>query len=279
MTNHAHIFTSLFTLCVITGCGLSPTAADATSIGFASKGYLEHGRAFRQRDLGLVRANPSDDTRWSTPLLAETLSRAARQVESRFAASAPLVVGDLSARGGGKHGRHGSHRTGRDADVLFYLADERGVSVRGSGFFLFDERGVSKVLEGALVRKRDEGLRFFDTARNWEFVRTLLDNDEAPVQWIFCSVGVKARLLRYAEVHERDPRLFVRASYVLHQPSRGNPHADHFHVRIACTAKERALGCLDAGPIWPWFRNAHEKPLWGAWRHDDATLLHALLGE
>jgi hypothetical protein len=108
----------------------------------------------------------------------------------------------------------------------------------------------------------------------------LVLDEEAPVQWIFCADGVKARLLAYAAEHEADPRALVRATYVLHQPSSGNPHRDHFHVRIACTAAERALGCQDAGPVWPWWRNSHEKPAWeGVSGNDDAALLQALLEE
>lgn len=189
-----------------------------------------------------------------------------------------MAVGDLSGREGGNHSRHGSHRTGRDADVLFYLVDALGRSVRGSGFYFFDERGVSQ-LGGPDESGRLSNVAYFDTARNWAFVRALLTNAEAPVQWIFCAVGVKQRLLAYAETHEPEPELVVRAAYVLHQPSSGNPHADHFHVRIACTAHERALGCIDNGPIWPWLRNEHEKPSWELTRLDDSVLLDALLAD
>lgn len=266
----------LLTLCAAAACGLTPLAEDAASLGFANDGYLAHGRAIADRDEGFTRARLEDDARWSTPVLAALLTRAARQVVERFPGTSPLVIGDVSTRGGGKHGRHGSHRTGRDVDLLFYLVNERGLSTPASGFFVFDQRGVSLVAEQSLVRDRDRGMRFFDTARNWELVRALV-TDEAPVQWIFCAAGIKQRLLDYARAHERDPSVFIRASYILHQPSRGNPHADHFHVRVACTAQERALGCLDAGPIWPWFRNEHEKPDWGEGRNDDATLVRALL--
>jgi len=179
----------------------------------------------------------------------------------------------LSARTGGRHTRHGSHRTGRDADLLFYIVDASGRSVRGSGFFAFDERGASSVVAaGAPVR----GVALFDTARNWALVRALLLDDEAPVQWIFCADGIKARLLAHAARHERDARALVRASYVLHQPTSGNPHRDHFHVRLACTARERALGCLDAGPVWPWLRLAHEKAEREG-SEDDRTLVQALV--
>ena len=63
---------------------------------------------------------------------------------------------------------------------------------------------------------------------------------------------------------------------VLHQPRRAHPHDDHFHIRIGCGAEQRALGCQDRGPIWPWWtdeaiKNETNDPL------DDAALVHALL--
>jgi penicillin-insensitive murein endopeptidase len=272
------ILAMLLTVASTAACGLTPTALDASSMGFANDGYLAHGRPIPDREQGFMRARLVDDARWSTSALAGLLTRAAKQVVERYPGTSPLVIGDVSTRGGGKHGRHGSHRTGRDVDLLFYLLNERGVSTQASGFFVFDQRGVSRVAEQALMRDRDRGLRFFDTARNWELVRALV-TDQEPVQWIFCAAGIKQRLLDYARAHERDASVFIRASYVLHQPSRGNPHADHFHVRVACTARERALGCLDAGPIWPWFRNEHEKPEWSEGRNDDATLVQALVAD
>jgi penicillin-insensitive murein endopeptidase len=122
-------------------------------------------------------------------------------------------------------------------------------------------------------------LAFFDDRLNWAFVRELLHDEQAPVQWIFCSDGVKARLLAYGADHETEPSLLVRAAYVLHQPSSGAIHDDHFHVRIACSAEERARGCSDYGPIWPWLRDSIEKPEWTAGANDDDTLLTALLGD
>lgn len=257
-------------LLLLSACGLAPLPHDATSLGLANRGALLNGRELPQQGPGFERANLGDDTRHGVPLLLAALERAARDVADTYPGTRPLRVGDISGPHGGDHQRHGSHRSGRDVDLLFYLLDEHGASIPGSGFFGFDERGVG-YYQGRMV--------FFDTARNWRLVRTLLADEQAVVQWIFCVDGIKARLLAYAAVHERDPRLLVRAAYVLHQPSSGNPHRDHFHVRIACSADERARGCLDDGPTWPWLRNEHEKPSWEGPGNDDRTLLTALLGE
>ncbi|MDB4987479.1 MAG: Murein endopeptidase [Myxococcaceae bacterium] len=256
-------------------CAPASRSHDAASFGYANDGVLLHGVALPESGPGFFRAKMGEDTRWGAPVLRATLERAALAVARVFPGGAPLVIGDLSARHGGQHSRHGSHQTGRDVDILFYLLDVDGRSLRGSGFYAFDELGASSIhTPGAPVH----GLALFDTARNWELVRTLLLDEEAPAQWIFCANGIKARLLRYGALYERDPRVLVRAAYVLHQPTSGNPHSDHFHVRIACTARERATGCLDAGPIWPWLRLEHEKAAREG-DDDDATLVRALMAE
>jgi len=257
-------------LLLLSACGLSPLPEGATSLGYAHRGVLLSGRALPRTGSGFVRARPDDDTHFGAPVLIDALERGAARVQADFPRTNPLRVGDISGPTGGDHARHGSHRTGRDVDLLFYLLDEHGRSIPGSGFFAFDERGVS-AYGGRLA--------FFDTARNWALVRTLLADSQALVQWIFCADGIKARLLAYAAEHERDPQILLRAAYVVHQPSYGNPHRDHFHVRIACSAPERARGCLDQGPTWPWLRNEHEKPAWEGPGNDDATLLRSILAD
>ncbi len=260
----------------LSACGLAPIPHGAESLGTANRGGLLRAMELPQRGMGFQRALVGDGTAFGTSKLVGLLTRSAAEVARSYPGTAPLYIGDLSDRFGGKHSRHGSHRSGRDVDVLFYLTNAQGRSVRGSGFYAFDERGVGYVREpGAPV----QGLAFFDAARNWAFVRSMLLDSEAPVQWIFCANGIKARLLAYARAHESNPRLFFQASQVLHEPSKGNPHRDHFHIRIACTGEERTRGCEDAGPIWPWLRNFHEKADISGPGTDDATLVAALLGD
>jgi penicillin-insensitive murein DD-endopeptidase len=250
-------------------CGLAPLPRSGGSLGSANRGVLLNAVELPRSGPGFVRARPDDETRFAAPALITQLRQAAAAVQAAFPGGSPLKVGDLSTRYGGNHSRHGSHRTGRDADILFFLLDEHGRSLTSSGFFAFDERPAA-AYQGTLV--------FFDTARNWALVSALLSGDSL-VQWIFCADGIKARLLAYGAAHEPDPQVLLRASYVLHQPTYGNPHRDHFHVRVACSGRERAQGCADDGPTWPWLRNEHEKPRFDGPGADDATLLRELLAE
>ncbi len=227
------------------------TGDESFSFGSTSQGWLVHPRAMPERGVGFVRARPGESTRFGTSQLIQALTRAAASVEASFPGGAPLRVGDLSWPDGGRHPRHGSHRAGRDADIIFYATDAAGTPTRGRGWLAYDRFGVAREpMEGA----RQGRVFFFDDARNWAFVRALLLDPHARVQWLFVSNGIKARLLRYAAAHEPEREALYRAREVLHQPSRGNPHADHFHVRVMCEARERALGCRDWGPEWPWNR-------------------------
>lgn len=127
----------------------------------------------------------------------------------------------------------------------------------------------------ALDRETDE-IVVFDDARNWHFVRSLLTDPSIAVQWIFCSRGLEARLLRHALEVEPDRGVVLRAAYVLAQPANAAPHDDHFHVRIFCSAEERSLGCRDVPPFWPWLRAEIERDEVRLETYDDARLLEIL---
>jgi penicillin-insensitive murein endopeptidase len=120
----------------------------------------------------------------------------------------------------------------------------------GNGWLQFDRFGLAML--------RDRIFRF-DEARNWHLVRTLIMDEQARVKWLFCSNELKARLLRYAARYERSPRAVLRATWVLHQPARGDPHDDHFHLRVGCGDDERSLGCREQAPHWPWLSDTARK--------------------
>ncbi len=259
------------------GClGLTPAPDEPVSFGRTNRGILRNGVRLPDAGDGYQRARPGEETRYGTPALIGALTRAFAEVARAFPGSAPMRVGDLSAPFGGRHHRHGSHRSGLDADVLFFVTDPAGRSRTGRGWLAFNRFGV------AIERERPDdgpggGLFFFDDARNWHFARTLLLDEEAPVQWLFVSRGVKARLLRYAASHEPDPRAIERASYAMHQPADASPHDDHFHVRVLCAPRELAYGCVNRGPIWPWLRDVEKPAVEPGEPLDDDALIRALM--
>jgi penicillin-insensitive murein endopeptidase len=262
-----------------TGCvGSTLPAPGSHSFGSPGHGILYRGASLERSGAGYVAARPDGQERWGTPAFVSALERALAAVAARFPGTPPLRVGDLSARAGGRLTHHASHRSGRDADLVFYALDARGEPAVGTGWLAYDRFGVARV--PAAAGGAGDPIYFFDAARNWELVRSLLADDSALVEWIFCSNGVKSVLLRYAVEHEPDPAILLRAATVLHQPSNARPHDDHFHVRVLCGPEERAGGCAENGPIWPWLRDRVEKIEDLAPEvYDDATLVEWLMSE
>lgn len=262
---------ALLAAALLSGClGTVPRPAGPASIGAPASGILSSGVPFPERGPGFVRARPGEETRFGTPRLVTAIQRALGTVDGAFAGTTATRVGDLSFERGGRHTRHRSHRAGRDVDVIFFVTDASGRSVPPGGWLAFSRYGHAFSDEGRAY--------FFDDARNWSFVRSLVLDPDAGVQWIFVSRGLKTRLLEYALANEPEPDALVRAAYVLQQPVNAAPHDDHFHVRVYCTSDERASGCRDVGPRWPWLRPEVESVAGHSGPGlDDASLVAALL--
>lgn len=199
------------------------------SLGYANAGRLRSPARLEEDET--IRYVPGRPLHYGTDELVALLRRAARAVHRRYRVR--LGVGDLSAAGGGPVGHHASHQSGRDADLAFFVVDLRGRSVTLDDYVGFGSDGYSMV--GRRLR--------FDTARNWALVEALLSDPEVRVEHIFVSNGLRALLLAHARAIGATSSIIARAEAVLHQPRHGSPHANHFHVRIACPRGDAA--CID----------------------------------
>lgn len=265
------LFTALVILS-IGSCVTEPLPAGQTiSVGTSSQGYLHDAIVLPEQGVGYRRLRPGDDTRYGTETLVGAIERAARSVADAFPGGYPLRIGDLSGSHGGTHPRHRSHRSGRDADLLFYARDAGGLPTPSAGWLRFDRFGVSA------ARGR---VHHFDEARNWHLVRSLVMDPDARVKWLFCSNELKARLLRYAARYERSPQAVLRATWILHEPSRADVHDDHFHLRVGCSRTEQGLGCIEESPHWPWLTDpARKSDVEARTAAHDASLVRWLLAE
>ena len=236
---------------VIGSCVTEPLPAGQTiSVGTVDQGYLHDAVRLADRGTGYQRLRPGEGARYGTVTLVGAIERAAREVADAFPGGYPLRVGDLSNPHGGQHPRHRTHRAGRDADLVFFARDAGGLAALAHGWLQFDRFGLA-ILRSRVFR--------FDEARNWHLVRSLVMDERARVKWLFCSNQLKVRLLRYAARFERSPRAVARATWILHQPSDGQSHDDHFHLRVGCGATERSLGCREQAPHWPWLGDTARK--------------------
>jgi penicillin-insensitive murein endopeptidase len=259
------IGTALLTLvgCVGVPSPLAPGLSG--SVGLPHHGVLAGGSKLPQSGPGFRRLR-KDGVRWAHSRLVEAVQRAAARV-AELRPGPKLVIGDLSAEGGGQIPRHRSHRSGRDADLLFYVMTPAGRSIDNSGFPRF----------GAdLLAKTDRAEQRFvrlDVERNWLLVRELVSDPDARVQWLFVAHWIEALLIEHARALGEDDELVWRAEQVLRQPGDSFPHDDHLHLRIACSPEDEAAGCFENGPRWPWL----ERP--SAVQLSDAELLAALFDD
>lgn len=211
-----------------------------------SKAAASHGRPARGSVDGAVKLTESDAVRvlprrhkerclwWGTPRLIGALERAGREVQRAVKGSPALGVGNIGrAQGGSLAPYSHSHQAGRDCDLAFYRLDEHG-PVAAEDLEHFDAS-----------LKSPDGALHFDVARNWALVAALLSDEHLDVKWLFVSDELKKALLAHARKVKADAKLIERAREVLHQPSDAPPHDDHFHLRVRCTAAERADDCLD----------------------------------
>jgi penicillin-insensitive murein endopeptidase len=248
-----------------TGCTAALAIYDFSSVsrGSTSDGSLHRPARLPRKGVGWMVPDEwrARNRSYGTDELVGAIVKAAgrvRQIDRR----ATLGVGDLSAEGGGKLTQHGSHRSGRDVDLIFYSVDTRGKPLPPPkrSMVHFGEEGEPFIPKGEELADQDPTWadRRFDDKRNWLLVESLLGDPDVRVQWIFVANPLRARMLRWAERHDRPRWAIEYARLVMRQPGgRAEPHDDHFHVRVYCSREDRSRGCEDRQPIWQ-----HEKKAW-----------------
>jgi len=225
-----------------------PLPSSSTSIGHPAEGRLEGAAALPLLGPGFrFNSNRDSTARFAAAEVVGAISRAARVVKDALPGS-ELVVNDISLEQGGPIDHHGSHRAGRDADILFYLLDDDGKPTPSVGAPI-DPDGIGFDYKDLAIK--DDDLRVhFDAPRTWRFVSALLSDAEAVVQRIFVVEHLRARLLDEADKHPEDRASRERFAEITCQPS--YPHDDHLHVRWFCSAEDLTLGCQDLPPLYAW---------------------------
>jgi penicillin-insensitive murein endopeptidase len=215
------------------------------AVGAPHSGVQTDGAELPASGPGFVRYRPKGVNHFGRARLVRALEAVSAAMLKEDPSTPPLVIGDLSAKAGGKIQGHQSHRTGRDVDLLFYYVTPRGARVTAPGFIRVEDDGL------ALVPDTGELLRL-DVEHEWRLVRALLTSPDVGVQFLFVSRTVEALLVDYALSRGEPLDLVLRAQSVMLEPGDSMPHDDHFHLRIACTAEEARGGCMGGGPHWEW---------------------------
>lgn len=235
------------------------------SVGWPHHGVQTGAVELPERGDGFERYRLRGEYYWGQPSLVRGIQEAARAVHEGFPGGAPLLVGDISARHGGKISRHQSHRSGRDVDLLWYVTTLDGVSVKNPAFVRLGADGLAR----APGRR---GYFQLDVARQWLLIKSLLGSQQIDVQWLYVSSVVEALIIDYARARSDDPELIWRAENVMLEPADSLPHDDHLHLRVACSPEASVRGCEGGGPYWNWLPPRAEL---GPLREADIELLGA----
>ncbi len=192
------------------------------SVGRATDGELVQGCELPERGPGYVCRHPA---RFGTPFVVAALQAAAAQVVRVHGQGPELVIGALSADGGGPLRPHRSHQSGRDADV---------------GLFALE--GGGKVFRA--LRPSE-----FDVERTWTAISSLIRTGR--VIYVFLDMDLQEPLYRYLERSDVDEATLQRLFQYPggHDSKRGlirhaRGHRDHFHVRLSC-GNDDGEDCLD----------------------------------
>jgi penicillin-insensitive murein endopeptidase len=239
---------ALFLAIASAGCVSAPSPlvpGQFGAVGAPHLGVQTDGAELPAAGPGYVRYRPKGVNHFGRARLVKALEAVSRKMLKDDPTTPPLVIGDLSAKAGGKIDGHQSHRTGRDVDLLFYYVTPRGARVTAPGFIHVGADGL------ALVPDTGELLRL-DIDHEWRLVRALLESPDIGVQFLFVSRTVEALLIDYALSRGEPYELVLRAQSVMLEPGDSMSHDDHFHLRIACTAEEALTGCMGGGPHWEW---------------------------
>lgn len=161
-----------------------------------------------------------------------------------------LVVGDLSGRRGGRLSPHRSHRSGRDADLGFYVLDAQGQAAQPPHFVRIRRDGCGRI--------RDE--RYcFDAARNWALLAAVVQDPVARVQYVLVAPDIRARVLAEGERQGAPGELIERVRTVTQPHAGSHSHRSHFHVRIYCPVDDRP-DCRDEPPFHTWYEGDPTAP-------------------
>jgi len=176
----------------------SQTLGASSSIGPPNDGRLIWGVPLPEDEAWTL---PEDRTRaYATTETIASVVAGFHAYADRFPDADPIVVGDLSARKGGRIYGHQSHQSGQDIDIRLIKASE------GDGF---------------------------DAERNWFLAKTLIDGSE--VRAIFLNRTEQTWLREAAEADVGTTSADEYFALIRHEPG----HTIHMHVRFACSKEDK----------------------------------------
>lgn len=159
---------------------------------------------------------------WATTTTVATLDLILREWERRFPKRQPILVGNMSARAGGRLKPHSSHQSGRDVDLSYPQIWDRKEELNW----------------------RTMNSSNLDCDLTWSLLELL--RETGAVEVILIDSKLQRLLYEYAlKTHRYDEKQLENWMEHPRSPGAGDPliqhvpgHEDHIHVRFKCTAAE-----------------------------------------
>lgn len=211
----------------------SPYSLWSLTVGAPNDGHQIRAKRLKESPELKIKSGSKGET-YGYPGLVLMLHRSAQDIEKAVPGGAVMLVGDLSSKHGGPLAGHRSHQSGRDADVGFYLRNEKGKQVVLDQFVKIDGEGKAIGHRGV----------YFDDERNWQLVRSWLRDTRAGISHVFVASHVRNRILKYARASNARARFYDEAAKLLHEPRNSARHDDHYHIRITCPEKQKDI-CVE----------------------------------
>ncbi len=177
------------------------------SIGAPNRGRLLNGIRFPDGDHWKL-TDPGNA--YGTRETVDSIVRAIDKVRQKFPDSAPVIVGHLSSKNGGRLRPHKSHQAGRDVDLSYFYTTDKG------WYAVANQSNL-------------------DRARTWAFVKAFVEDPN--VEMILVDTSIQRLLREYALAHGESSELVDRVFQVSGKNPRAivrhvQGHATHIHVRF-----------------------------------------------
>lgn len=198
----------------------------AVPSGFPNKGALESGENLYQvikAHSDILRSVSPEEYQYGTTTMADTILSIG--TSAKEFKRAPVWIGDISKKGGGKLASHLTHQRGLDADIAYLVHERKTTGHRANKFH--DRFTEQFGLRGKLEAN-------FDLESNYKLFERIL-NDPGAMK-IFVGCGIYDALEAYDK---------TKPQSIMNQIFAEKGHEDHFHLRLRCPA-----GLTDCSEEW-----------------------------
>lgn len=194
--------------------------AASRSVGFPGDGAIENAIPMVDGPGRILKHTPWKG--WATQTTVATLDLVLREWERRYPKRQPILVGNMSARGGGRLKPHSSHQSGRDVDLSYPQIWDRKEELnwrtmsasnldRDLTWSLLELLRETGAVEVILIDKKIQKLLYEYALETRRYTKKQLEN------WMQYPGSTSAK-----------------SPLIQHVPG----HDDHIHVRFKCTAAE-----------------------------------------